>query len=166
MRKLIVLTCGLMLLPGVALATDVYKWKDADGRVRYSDAPPQGKIPYDKVIGKKPAPASAPVSESADGAAPAAKPAAAVPASAADKELEAKKRKAEAENIKKKEQAKQDEIKLREENCKTAKSNMQNYKQGGRMYKINEKGEREYLGDKDISEGLDKANKEVEQWCN
>ncbi len=166
MKKLIVLTCGLMLLPGVALATDVYKWKDADGRIRYSDAPPQGKIPYDKVIGRKvaPAPATAPVSEGAESTAPAAKPAAAV--SAADKELEAKKRKAEAENLKKKEQAKLDEAKLREENCKTAKSNMQNYKQGGRMYKINEKGEREYLDDKAISEGLDKANKEVEQWCN
>lgn len=163
MKNLIVLACGLMLFPGVAFATDVYKWKDADGRIRYSDAPPQGKIPYDKVIGKKPvAPAPAAGAEDAEGAAPAAKPAA---TPVADKELEAKKRKAEAENIKKKEQAKQDELKLREENCKTAKSNMQNYKQGGRMYKINEKGEREYLDDKAISDGLDKANKEVEQWC-
>jgi len=54
---------------------------------------------------------------------------------------------------------------LREENCKTAKSNLQNYKQGGRMYKIDEKGERQYLVDKDLSAGLENASKEVEQWC-
>lgn len=161
MKNLIVLACGLMLLPGVAFATDVYKWKDADGRIRYSDAPPQGKIPYDKVIGKKPV---APVAgaENTEVTAPAAKPAA---PSAADKEIEAKKRKAEEENVKKRELAKQELAKQREENCKLAKANLQGFKQGGRMFKVNENGEREYLDDKAISDGLDKANKEVEQWC-
>lgn len=163
MNKLVVLVCGLMLLPGVALATDVYKWKDADGKIRYSDTPPSGKVPYDKVIGRKQAaPVEGPAA--ADAAAPDAKAQKAADAGG-DKELDAKKRKAEAENLKKKEQEKLDAQKMRDENCKNAKSNLQNYKQGGRMYKIDEKGERVYLDDKDIAAGLEKANQEVEQWC-
>jgi len=102
MKKLIVLACGLMLLPGVAYATDVYKWKDADGKIRYSDTPPSGKIPFDKVIGKKPVvvpdvPAGEDAATSAQDGKPAAKAAGATPG---DKEIEAKKRKAEAENLK------------------------------------------------------------------
>lgn len=164
MNKLVVLACGLMLLPGVALATDVYKWKDADGKIRYSDTPPPGKVPYDKVIGKKQlAPVEGAVAAT-DAAAPDTKAKKAADAGG-DKELDANKRKAEAENLKKKEQEKLDAQKARDENCKNAKSNLQNYKQGGRMYKFDENGERVYLDDKDIAVGLEKANQEVEQWC-
>ena len=158
MNKLIMVICFL-LLPMHSQAADVYKWKDAEGKVRYSDAPPSGKTPYELLSGKKAAPARDQVSDESAAAAnnKSGKP--------VDKELDARKHKAEADNLQKKEQEKLDQKKIREDNCKTAKANLQNYKQGGRMYKVDENGERQYLDEKDISSSLEKANQEVEQWC-
>ncbi len=162
MNKLSVLLCVALLVPMQGQAAEVYKWKDAEGRVRYSDTPPAGKIPYETLAGKKAAAANVQAPD-AGASAPAVDAKAAKPV--ADKELDARKRKAEAENLQKKQQEKLDEQKVREQNCVAAKSNLQNYKLGGRMYKIDENGERQYLDDKDIAAGLEKANKEVEQWC-
>lgn len=155
MKKLVVLACGLMMVSGIASAAEVYKWKDTDGRIRYSDMPPPGKTPYEKLSGSRPAPApAAPVAE-----AKGAKPAPAAGEKGAGKD------KAEAENPQKSEQAKAEEKKVRDENCATAKANVLNYKQGGRLYRVDEKGERLYLDEKDIAASLEKANKDVEQWC-
>jgi len=163
MKRTILTLCVMLLVPMQGQSADVYKWKDADGRIRYSDSPPSGKTPYEMLTGKK---AAAGHAQAADSAAPAQQaPNDKTGNSAADKELDAKKRKAEAENQQKKAQEKLDEKKVREDNCKSAKSNVQNYKQGGRMYKVDESGERHYLDDKDLADGLDKANKEVDQWC-
>ncbi len=171
MNKLMLLACGLALLPGVAMSTDVYKWKDASGNIRYSDMPPSGNTPYSLITGKKPERAKA----QEDSAAAAQADADAAKSgmtggdktgAASSKEIEAKKRKAEAEKQQKQEQQKQEEQKIRDQNCANAKSNLQNYKQGGRMYKFDDKGERQYLDDKDIASGLQKAQQEVDQWCN
>jgi len=159
MNKLIMVICFL-LLPMHSQAADVYKWKDAEGKVRYSDTPPSGKTPYELLSGKNAAAARS----QADAVAP---PTATDKSakSGVDKELEAKKRKAEADNLQKKEQVKLEQQKVREENCKAAKANLQNFKQGGRMFTMDENGERRYMDDKDLSEGLDKASKDVEQLC-
>ena len=162
MNKLILALCAMLLVPMQGQAADVFKWKDADGKVRYSDTPPGGKTPYELLSGKKAAAAGAQVANDSTSAPPAADKSA---KPAADKELDARKRKAEAENQQKKEQEKLDQQKVREQNCTTAKSNVQNYKQGGRMYKMDANGERQYLDDKDIAAGLEKADQEVEQWC-
>lgn len=161
-NKLIIPFCLMLLVPMQGQAAEVYKWKDVDGKIRYSDTPPAGKTPYEILSGKKAAAARAGASDEGISA-PVANGKTVKPA--ADKEIDARKRKAEADNTQKKSQEKLEEQKVREQNCVTAKSNMQIYKQGGRMYKIDEKGERQYMDDKDIAAGLEKANQEVEQWC-
>ena len=163
MKKTILTLCVMLLVPMQGQSADVYKWKDADGRIRYSDSPPGGKTPYEILSGKKAPAGRVP---SADETAPAQQAATDKAGnSAADKELDAKKRKAEADSLQKKAQEKLDAARVREENCKTAKANAQNYQQGGRMYTVDENGERHFLDDKDLADGLDKANKEVDQWC-
>ncbi len=54
MNRLMLLACALALLPGEAMSTDIYKWKDADGNTRYSDALPSGKMPDNLITGRKP----------------------------------------------------------------------------------------------------------------
>lgn len=162
MNKLVVSFCIMLLMPMSGQTADVYKWKDAEGKIRYSDTPPSGKTPYELLSGKKAPATRAPVSE--EGASTSSASAKDVKPTA-DKELDARKRKAEADNVEKKAQEKLEQQKVREQNCSTAKSNLMNYKQGGRLYRIDEKGERQYMDDKDLAAALEKANKEVEQWC-
>jgi hypothetical protein len=154
MKRLFMLVCGLFLLPGVAASADIYKWKDADGNVRYSDQPPPGKIPYETMANRKPAATNA--EPKASGAADAKDK------SATDK---GQKQKAATDNQQKESQEKQDAQRIREQNCTAARSNLQSYKAGGRMVKFDENGERNYLSDQEIASGLANAEKDVSQWC-
>jgi len=43
---------------------------------------------------------------------------------------------------------------------------MQNYQQGGRIYKMNEKGEREYENDASIAKNLEQAKQDVKSIAN
>lgn len=164
MKKALLLLI-LMALP-LMVHAQVYKWKDASGKTIYSDMPPPSNVKQESIIGNKPVtPAAAPAS------APAATKGAPAPAAsdankpAVDKEAAARKRQEDAEADKKKEEAKQAELEQRQKNCAAAKSNYASYKIGGRMGKVNEKGERVNLGDDEIAAGLAQAKKDVEQYC-
>lgn len=57
------------------------------------------------------------------------------------------------------------DLKIKQENCVGAKSNLATFTNGGRIAKTNEKGEKYYLGDADISQGKAEAQKDVEKYC-
>jgi hypothetical protein len=166
MNKLLwMMLSGLMLLPVTAHA-DVYKWKDKDGVTRYSDMPPPSDVKQLPISGKKTAPKRAepqPAAAPASPVTPAANSDAKKPVASA--EGEAIKRQQKAEEDKKKTEQAEAEQKVKQQNCATAKANMQNYQQGGRIYKMNEQGEREYMGDADIAQNLEKAKQEVQEYC-
>lgn len=140
----------LMGLPWTVYA-QVYKWKDKEGVTLYSDSPPSGNIPYELVDNVRTAPKSANVPVATDS--PAARNAAAL------------RRQADAEQERRGDEKKRAEKEARRANCQNAKSNYQNFKVGGRIYKMSPEGEREYLGDEDIQRGLEEATKEVKQYC-
>src|SRR5450830_1209686 len=195
--RLRILLLSLLMLPALASA-EIYKWKDKDGRVRYSDVPPPSNVKQEALYGKKiPKPTGlAPLAEVegdataaankdkaasgkdkaiADKAALTDKNKAPADKNKADKapldkaplskEEAAAKRAKDAEQQKRADEAKQAELKLREENCKSSKSNLATYTNGGRIVKTNEKGEREYLGDADISQAKADSQKDVEKYC-
>ena len=144
---------------------EIYKWKDKNGETRYSDTPPPSNIKQEALRGKKAVQATgqAPLTP-----AEAAKPAIAkeAPKESMNKEDEAaQQRQRNAEAEKRNKQEKEAEAKRKAENCKAAKANFETYKQGGRVYKMNEKGEREYLDDKDLTEGKAKAQNEINENC-
>ncbi|MCB5206460.1 DUF4124 domain-containing protein [Methylovorus mays] len=148
---------ALLLLPLVAMA-DVYKWKDTNGTTRYSDIPPKN-LPYETVGGGKiaapaPTPAKAPAEEGASNKDP-----------RLAKEIDAQRRRDDAERSKKQDQLKQAADKQKQENCAAARGNLANYQQGGRIYKMNADGEREYLDDNAIDKGLEEAQKQVDKYC-
>jgi hypothetical protein len=167
MNKLLwMMLSGLMVLP-ISSHADVYKWKDKDGVTRYSDTPPPSNVEQLPITGKKaPAPRR---TEPQPGAAPASPvtPAANSDAKkpAASLQGEAIKRQQIADEDKKKTEQAEAEQKVKQQNCATAKANLQNYQQGGRIYKMNEQGERQFMGDADIAQNLEQAKQEVQEYC-
>ena len=161
--------CALSLvLPSMGNA-EIYKWKDKNATTRYSDTPPPSNIKQEAIGSKKLAkPANqapvAPVVNEQPADKEAAKDSPPVPGSA-DEEAAAKRQiNAEAEKNNKLEKEKQEADKA--ENCKAAKSNLASYEQGGRVYKMNEKGERVYLDENDFKAGREKATQEINENCN
>ena len=141
---------------------EIYKWKDKNGAIRYSDTPPPSNIKQEALSGKKTVQATGKEPLTAVAA-----PTKEVPKESMNKEDEAaKQRQRNAEAEKRNKQEKEAEAKRKAENCKAARANFETYKQGGRVYKMNEKGEREYLDDKELTEGKAKAQSEIDENCN
>lgn len=163
----------LALAVCIALPTlghaELYKWKDKNGQTQYTDTPPPSNIKLENIRGKKilsptgkeplsavTDPQPVPVSVSPPPQMP----------TISEEDAAAKIRQESAEREKQNKQEKEAQAKLKEENCKAAKANLQSYAQGGRVYKMNDKGEREYLDDAGLKQGADKARSEVAQYCN
>ena len=53
----------------------------------------------------------------------------------------------------------------RQKNCDVAKERQQRYDLSRRLFKTNDKGEREYLDDKAVAEAKAKAAQDVKDWC-
>jgi hypothetical protein len=152
------LCVALTTLADPAQAQGQWKWRDAQGRVTVSDLPPPREVADKDILQRPAAPARAPapavpgVAPAAAGAGVAAPgvaasaPAAARPAPV-DKELEARKRAAEAEKAAKAKAEEQRAAAVRAENCKRARQHLATMDSGQRVARINEKGEREVLDD-------------------
>lgn len=168
-----------LALPMLANA-EIYKWKDKNGVMRYSDTPPPASTKVD-TLGKKNTVKPVPVQaeepavglklsgESADAAAPEVKKPK-MPSDMKDPppdpELEAAKLRAQNAEIEKKNKLeKEKQAKADAENCKAARANFQSYAQGGRIYKINENGERVFEDDAGLAAGKAKAQAEIQQYC-
>jgi hypothetical protein len=182
MMRLLILLCSVLILPTLVHA-EIYKWKDKNGAVRYSDVPPPSNIKTESLPGKKHIkPTGLPPLAEVEGDVTESinreKAATAKEKALADKTALTKdgdksdskndaavKRAKEAEQQKKVDDAKQAELKLQQANCKAAKINLATYTNGGRIVKTTEKGERNYLSDDDISRAKADAQKDVEKYC-
>ena len=177
LRFLLLCTLALPVLAS-AETGEVYKWRDANGVVRYSDTPPPSNVKHE-VYGKKSKAVNvqAPLAEvEGDATTAMNKQKAATDKTFADKtkgdkaplskEEAAVKRAKEAEELKKIEAQKKAEVEVKAENCKVAKSNLATFKNGGRITRTNEKGEREYYSDADIAKGRVESQAEVDKHCN
>jgi len=180
MKKLLIACFCMSLLMSTTAFAEVYKWKDKSGKTQYSDTPPLSNIPYTTLSGKKsaqpaqPAPAPDPnkAAEAAKSGAPApGTPGAPVnpndPNASKNKVSEELKEKAakEAEAKKQQEEKQQAEKQAKEQACKAARSRLAQFEQGGRIYRVNERGEREYYGDKEIAAEIENAKSDVAANC-
>ena len=149
----------LILLP-VSVNAEVHKYKDAKGKWVYSDVAPPSSVKQE-VIGTKTfkpkVTAPLPVVET----------------SVKDKSLNgltkeqaAAKRQESAEQEKRNNEVKVAQDKDKETNCKIAKANLVGYSQGGRIYNMNEKGERDYLDDKGLEAAKIRAQQDIDSNCN
>jgi len=167
----------LALLPLMASA-EIYKWKDKDGVTRYSDVPPPSNIKQEAIQGKKVVkptgqPALAPVAGDITTAITKNKTPDSINKApdkvkdgGATQDDAAKKRAHEAEVQKANDQQKQAELKFKQESCAVAKKNLMTYTAGGRVSRINDAGEREYLSEEDMARGKADSQKDVDAYCN
>lgn len=148
-----------------------WQWVEKDGRKVFSDRSPPAEI-QDKDILKRPPGAVRTAVVTDATAAAAAKPASAplLKASAPklsgkDAELEAKKKKADDEEILKK-KAEEDKLaKAKAENCERAKSSLATLQSGVRMASTNAKGEREIYDDAKRQSETKRAQDIIDSSC-
>jgi Domain of unknown function (DUF4124) len=152
------LAIALLAASSLTLAEDVYKWVDKEGNVHYSDLPPSA-VEAKKLV-KKTKDAVTPPSA-------AAQPGQSKPAATfADKELEFRKRKVEAEDAEKKQQLAKAEAKKKEDHCRSLHGNLRTLQEQGRVYRYNDKGEKTFLEDKERKQELAAVEGEIREHCN
>ncbi len=170
-KQILKTVCVIALVLPMLASAEIYKWKDKNGVMRYSDTPPPASVQVN-TLGKKST--DKPANVSSDASEVAKQPEAIKKKQSArdfedpalDPEAEAARiRASNAEAAKKNKIAKEKEAKADADNCKTVRANYQAYTQGGRMYKMNEKGERVYMGDAELAAGKAKAQAEMNKYC-
>jgi len=157
----------LVIALGSALCTPAlaqWKWRDEAGRVQYSDLPPPAGVSEAQIL-QRPNTTQRKANASA-----AANPAAAsAPALAAAKtvepELEAKRRQAEQDKIAKQKAEDEKLAASRAENCTRAKSHLRAIDDGMRLSRVNTKGEREILDDKQRAEEASRTRALISAEC-
>lgn len=147
----ILLACAVLLLPLVALA-QIYQWKDAEGKVQYSDQPPPAAARQERTVAPRAAAAvSAP-------SAPAR--------SHQDQDAAFRQRQVEQEESKAAREKENVAAEERKRNCEMAQGNLRNLQIGGRHVRYDAKtGERIYLSDNEISQSIKDAQRSVDEWC-
>jgi hypothetical protein len=136
-----------LVLPAASFAQ--WQWIDKDGHKVFSDQSPPADIPAKNIL-KQPGPRGHSVSAAEPAAVPSAPAQPAAPApklSGKEKELEEKKKQAEAGEAEKRKAQEEQLAKERAENCTRAKSAKAAFDSGIRITRTNDKGEREFLDD-------------------
>ena len=125
---------ALLLAAGSALA-QMYRWVDADGKVRYGDTPPPGaKTSSIKAPSGGAAPAAAAAKDAKKG-----------PLTAAEQEQEYRKRQAESGKAAAKAEAENRAKTERNEACERTREYLSSLQSGQRIARADAKGERYYL---------------------
>jgi hypothetical protein len=136
-------------LPTFASDT-VYKWKDASGRVHFSDQPMRDADTEEmRVMPSRPA------------AADESEEAAEDEETVEDEETATKATDKAAKQAEMEQQQKQ----IREQNCKIARQTLDHNESIERMYRVDSSGERVFLSDEEREMVLDKSRQDVEKWC-
>ncbi len=150
MKKLIaIISLSLLCATTGALAGKVYKWTDSEGNIHYGERPPSTQAKEVDIHKAPPSSRNAPPTGNS--------------LQETNKLLDTlqKERQQKAE----KKATAEKERKAREANCSRSKRRLAGYRIGGRIYEIDEQGERSYLSDSDIQQRLEATQKEVDKWC-
>lgn len=152
-------------LPLAATAQGQWKWRDAEGRIQFSDRPPPQGTP-DKDILARPANAPRRIQVVPFGQAASA-PAAAAPAASTPQQRAAasdQARKAAEKDAQAKAQQ-QREAQAKAENCRTARQQLTALEAGVRVARVNEQGERIPLDDAQRAQEIRKAQAVIAADC-
>lgn len=138
---------SLAFMPSLSQG-QVYSWKDASGKIHYGDRPPTERQPDARKLA--PAPASDDI--------------AAARKAAAERQFNEREKQAKTEEgARKPEDPAQ--AKIREENCRRARSSLASLESGQVRFSINDKGERVALDGAVREAELARARKSVDDWC-
>ena len=158
------LLVALLVAPN---ASAQFKWRDANGRMVYSDQPPPTSIPPDAVL-QAPGLRSAAERPGATGEAAKASGAAAgspTATSTADRELEFRKRRIERAETERKSADEAAKARQATAACEETRADVRALESGMRMSRVNERGEREFIDDEQRAARLDAARKSSREHC-
>lgn len=157
MRSHLFLALLLPLLIALPAQAQIYKWKDAQGRTVISDTPQPGAGKQVPVVRQAPAAAQ----DAAEG-----EPAAAAgPKSWAEKDLEFRQRQQEKRASAEKAAKEKAEADQRRDNCNRAREQQRILESGQRISRMKEDGEREFISDQQRQQEIERAIKNVQEWC-
>ncbi|MET0517735.1 MAG: DUF4124 domain-containing protein [Burkholderiaceae bacterium] len=144
-----------------------WKWRDAAGKVQYSDLPPPNGTPEKDILQKPPGQRVQVVTLPAPGAsvpAPASAPRAASAPGKSDAEQAKLKQQEQEQRARQKEEEKRVADQKRE-NCSRAQDNMKLLQDGVRVTRRNDKGENIYLDDAMRAEEIRRTRAVVDSEC-
>ena len=145
--KHIALAVAALLVVTVANA-EIYQWKDKNGKTIISDKPPTENVVEQKKTSSDPSTASA-----------------ATQKTAADRELEFRKRQKESQENTEKTQKEQTAATEKQENCVNARRSLATLESGERVSLRDDKGERYFMDDAQRAQEVAKARQAVEANC-
>ena len=143
MKRITCLAALLAIVP-LAGAQQLYKYVDKNGRTVYSDQPPVN-IDSKQI-------------SAAVGSAGSTK-------TAVDKDKELEKGRKETREKQEKADKAERIARDQEQRCQQARQNKQSVAEGGRLYKYNDKGEREFMSDDEIAAAQQRAQRDVDEAC-
>lgn len=168
---------GLLLaLPALA---GTWQWRDASGRMVYSDLPPPPEVrtsqilrapvplpaPQPAAVTPSPAPASAAAAEPRAAAGAPAAGAPGAPRTWAEKEQESRKRAAERDEAEKKQREEREQQARTARACQELREAVRTLESGMRMVVLNARGEREVMDDAERARRVDSARKDIARHC-
>jgi hypothetical protein len=156
---------AIAFLASAGAQAQVHKCVDAGGKIIYSQDPCPANMKSGTMSRNVlSAPAASPADSPADKAAGAAKSSA--PKTAAEQEMEFRKRQQDQAKASKQSQQKSAEAQAKEQNCRNARERLAQYDIGGRLSRINAQGERYYMDDAQIEQEKARARADIAQACN
>ena len=153
-----------------------WAWRDAGGKMVYSDQPPPKSVPAKDIV-RQPAaaPATRPrvTSEAPPEAAaetkatttPAGGPAAPRPPTVAEREIESRRRQQQLAEAEKKAADEEALRKQTAENCERLRGYQRALEGGYRIARVSPAGEKEFLGDAQRASELERTREQIEQNC-
>jgi len=148
-KTLIVFTTAALGFSGAVLAGEIYKWTDDDGNVHYEDRPLGDEVERLDVFSRSTN--NATVQASID----ARRERETVRSDARSKREEDKQTAAEAKVA----------SEQRAANCEKSRARMQNYLAARRLYNQDDAGERVYLDEDQVMAARDKAQEQIQKYC-
>ncbi len=156
------------LLLALPAAGGTWQWRDAAGRMVYSDQPPPPGVPATQILrapaqgGSGSAPASA---AAAPPSAAVQAPAAAAPATWVEREQASRKRNLEREEEERRQREARDESARAARSCQDARTALRTLESGMRISTVTAGGEREVIDEAERARRIDAARQEISRSC-
>ncbi len=148
-RSATLISLAMFVALPVTGQAEMYSWKDADGKIQYSDQPPPGKTVSRKLAAPS-APTVAPET---------------LRQNSAEREMESRKKQKEAKESAAKAEKDRGDAEERRVNCEKAKGSLQALESGQTRFTANAQGERVALEGAVREAELASARKAVDGWC-
>jgi hypothetical protein len=159
---------GVTVLSGVQAQMPAWKWRDAQGRIQYSDRAPPQQVPDKDILQR-------PVTRQAASTAPAAPEAASSAVAAArplprasgslDPVLEARRKQQEAAEADKRKAEDDKRQRLRQENCERSKDYLRSLNDGLRIARTAPNGERSFMSDAERAQETARTRELISSEC-